>query len=97
MGTGIDLVLTAAALIIGIMMFLGKGDFFLNDRNAKERNRIYNMKKVQRGFGVVLMIVGIATGISTLFSSSVSYLIYTVVVLLAFTGGIVYMKKYCKR
>lgn len=97
MGTGIDLVLTAAALIIGIMMFLGKGDFFLNDRNAKERNRIYNMKKVQRGFGVVLMIVGIATGISTLFSSSVSYLIYTVVVLLAFAGGIVYMKKYCKR
>ena len=97
MGTGIDLVLTAAALIIGIMMFLGKGDFFLNDRNANERNRAYNMKKVERGFGVVLIIVGIATGISSFFSSSISYMIYTVVVLLAFAGGIVYMKKYCKR
>ena len=97
MGTGIDLVLTAAALIIGIMMFLGKGDFFLNDKNARERNRVYNMKKVQRGFGVVLIVVGIATGISAVFASSISYMIYTVVVLLAFAGGIVYMKKYCKR
>ena len=50
MGTGIDFALTAVALIVGIMMFLGKGDFFLNDKNARERNRVYNMKKVQRGF-----------------------------------------------
>lgn len=97
MGTGIDLILTVAAVGIGILMLLGKGDFFLNDKNARERNQVYDMDKVQRGFGVVLIIVGIATGISALFSSSVSYMIYTIVVLLAFAGGIIYMRKYCKR
>ena len=97
MGTGIDLILTAAALGIGILMLLGKGDFFLNDKNSKERNRVYDMDKVQRGFGVVLIIVGIATGVSAIFSSSMSYIIYTIVVLLAFAGGIIYMRKYCKR
>lgn len=97
MGTGIDLILTIAALVIGILMVLGKGDFFLNDKNAKNRNQIYDMDKVQRGFGVVLIIVGIATGVSAIFSSSMSYMIYTIVVLLAFAGGIIYMRKYCKR
>lgn len=97
MGTGIDLILTIAALVIGILMILGKGDFFLNDKNAKNRNQIYDMDKVQRGFGVVLIIVGIATGVSAIFSSSMSYMIYTIVVLLAFAGGIIYMRKYCKR
>ncbi|MCI7738805.1 MAG: DUF3784 domain-containing protein [Lachnospiraceae bacterium] len=97
MGTGIDFALTAVALIVGIMMILGKGDFFLNDKNARERNRIYDMRKVQKGFGVVLIVVGIATGVSAVIASSVAYIIYTVVVLLAFAGGIVYMRKCCKR
>ena len=87
MGTGIDFALTAVALIVGIMMILGKGDFFLNDKNARERNRIYDMRKVQKGFGVVLIVVGIATGVSAVIASSVAYIIYTVVVLLAFAGG----------
>lgn len=97
MGTSFDLILTVAALGIGIMMLLGKGDFFLNDKNSVERNKIYNMDKVQRGFGVTLLIVGIATGVSMLFKTTISYVIYVVVVALAFVGGIVYMKKFCRK
>ena len=97
MGATIDGILTIGALIIGIMMFIGKGDFFMNDKNSLERNKKYDNKKMQRGFGVALIVVGIATGISTLFTSTISYIIYIIVVILAIAGSVVYMRKYCKK
>ncbi len=97
MGTAFDSILTVAALVIGVMLFLGRGDFFMNDKNSAERDKLYDNKKVQKGFGVVLIIVGIATAVSGFFDSTAAYLIYVAVVVAAFTGGVVYMKKYCKK
>lgn len=97
MGTSFDVILTAGALIIGVLMLLGKGDFFLNDKNADSRNKEYDMKKTQRGFGVSLVVVGIATGVSAFLQTTVSYVIYIIVVAIAFGGGVFYMKKYCKK
>lgn len=97
MGKTFDVVLTVAALVIGVMMFFGKGDLFLSDKNAAEREKKYDMTKAQRGFGVMLIVVGIATGISMLFDSTISYAIYMVVIILAFVGGFFYMRKFCQK
>lgn len=92
-----DALLTVAAVGIGILLLLGKGDFFMGGKNAAERNKEYDDKKSQRGFGVSLIVVGIATGISAFFQTTVSYIIYIIVVILAFGGGVFYMRKYCKK
>lgn len=92
-----DILITVAAIVIGILLLLGKGDIFMGGKSAADRNKEYDDKKVQKGFGVTLIIVGIATGISALFQTTASYIIYIVVVILAFGGGVYYMRKYCKK
>lgn len=97
MGTEVDVILTAAAFVVGVMMLTGKGDIFFKDRHSKSINTMYDMKKVQRGFGVVLLIMGAATGISMFLKNPVMDIAYVFIILLAFIGGVIYMKKYCRK
>lgn len=96
MGSYIDTILTMAALIIGVMMLLGKGDYFLNDKNATARNKKYNVQKAQRAFGIALLVVGIATPVSAKVESFAG-VPYTTVVVIAFGLSFVYMKLFCKK
>lgn len=97
MGSYVDTILTMGALIIGVMMLLGKGNYFLNDKYASSRNKKYDMQKAQRGFGAALVVVGIATPISTRVSSFYGSVIYTVVVVIAFGLSFLYLKFFCKK
>lgn len=45
-----DLIITIGCLIVGFMMLTGRGDVLLNDKDAAQRNKLYDMKKAQKGY-----------------------------------------------
>ncbi len=96
MGT-IDLILTAGCLIVGIVMLLGKGEALLEDKNAPDRSKEYDMKKAQRGYGAAFLIIGAASGISHQVNSRTGFIVYLIVAVLALAGSVIYMKKCCKK
>ena len=49
-----DMILTIAALVMGVMLLTGHGDILMKGGNAAERKKLYDDKKVQAGFRRVL-------------------------------------------
>lgn len=58
-----DMILTIAALVMGVMLLTGHGDILMKGGNAAERKKLYDDKKVQLVSGVTLLIFGILTGL----------------------------------
>ena len=58
-----DMILTIAALVMGVMLLTGHGDVLMKGGNAAERKKLYDDKKVQLVSGVTLLIFGILTGL----------------------------------
>ena len=54
-----DMILTIAALVMGVMLLTGHGDVLMKGGNAAERKKLYDDKKVQLVSGVTLLIFGI--------------------------------------
>ena len=44
----LDIFLTVAALVAGVMLLTGHGDVFMKGGNASERKKLYDEKKVQK-------------------------------------------------
>ena len=42
-----DMILTIAALVMGVMLLTGHGDILMKGGNAAERKKLYDDKKVQ--------------------------------------------------
>ena len=61
-----DLILTVAALVMGVMLLTGHGDILMKGGNAAERKRLYDEKKIQLISGVTLLIFGVLTGLDML-------------------------------
>lgn len=93
----IDLVLTVGCLIVGVLMLLGKGGKLLEDKNAPDRNKEYDMKKAQKGYGIAFLVIGAASGISHKINTQAGFGIYLIIVVLALAGSVIYMKKYCRK
>ena len=51
-----DMILTIAALVMGVMLLTGHGDVLMKGGNAAERKKLYDEKKVQLVSGVSLLI-----------------------------------------
>ena len=64
-----DLILTVAALVMGVMLLTGHGDILMKGGNAAERKRLYDEKKIQLISGVTLLIFGVLTGLDMLIMS----------------------------
>ena len=60
----LDLILTAAALIVGVMLLTGHGEIFMKGGNADVRKKLYDEKKMEKGCGVALILIGILTMIA---------------------------------
>ena len=73
-----DLILTVAALVMGVMLLTGHGDILMKGGNAAERKRLYDEKKIQLISGVTLLIFGVLTGLDMLIKSYVYDIIYLV-------------------
>ena len=76
-----DLILTVAALVMGVMLLTGHGDILMKGGNAAERKRLYDEKKIQLISGVTLLIFGVLTGLDMLIKSYVYDIIYLVLVI----------------
>ena len=92
-----DLILTVAALVMGVMLLTGHGDILMKGGNAAERKRLYDEKKIQLISGVTLLIFGVLTGLDMLIKSYVYDIIYLVLVIVIFIAMIVLIRKKCKK
>ena len=93
----IDLILTVAALVMGVMLLTGHGDILMKGGNAAERKRLYDEKKIQLISGVTLLIFGVLTGLDMLIKSYVYDIIYLVLVIVIFIAMVVLIRKKCKK
>ena len=92
-----DLILTVAALVMGIMLLTGHGDIFMKGGNAVERKKLYDEKKVQLVSGVTLILFGIFTALDMVIKSYIYDIIYLVVVIIIFVIMVVVIRKKCKK
>ena len=92
-----DLILTVAALVMGVMLLTGHGDILMKGGNAAERKRLYDEKKIQLISGVTLLIFGVLTGLDMLIKSYVYDIIYLVLVIVIFVAMVVLIRKKCKK
>ena len=92
-----DLILTVAALVMGVMLLTGQGDILMKGGNAAERKRLYDEKKIQLISGVTLLIFGVLTGLDMLIKSYVYDIIYLVLVIVIFIAMVVLIRKKCKK
>lgn len=92
-----DLILTVAALVMGVMLLTAHGDILMKGGNAAERKRLYDEKKIQLISGVTLLIFGVLTGLDMLIKSYVYDIIYLVLVIVIFIAMVVLIRKKCKK
>ena len=92
-----DLILSVAALVMGVMLLTGHGDILMKGGNAAERKRLYDEKKIQLISGVTLLIFGVLTGLDMLIKSYVYDIIYLVLVIVIFIAMVVLIRKKCKK
>ena len=92
-----DLILTVAALVMGVMLLTGHGDILMKGGNAAERKRLYEEKKIQLISRVTLLIFGVLTGLDMLIKSYVYDIIYLVLVIVIFIAMVVLIRKKCKK
>ena len=92
-----DLILTVAALVMGVMLLTGHGDVLMKGGNAAERKKLYDEKKIQLVSGVTLLIFGVLTGLDMLIKSYVYDIIYLVLVIVIFIVMVVLIRKKCKK
>ena len=92
-----DLILTVAALVMGVMLLTGHGYILMKGGNAAERKSLYDEKKIQLISGVTLLIFGVLTGLDMLIKSYVYDIIYLVLVIVIFIAMVVLIRKKCKK
>ena len=92
-----DLILTVAALVMGVMLLTGHGDILMKGGNAAERKRLYDEKKIQLISGVTLLIFGVLTGLDMVIKSYVYDIIYLAAVIIIFIIMVVVIRKKCKK
>lgn len=96
MGT-IDFVLSAGAIVIGIMLLTGHGSVFLKGGDAERRKKLYDEEKLEKASGTAMLGIGIVTAIDH-FTTSVSAKIgYVVVILVILAGLIYYLRTKCRK
>ena len=97
----LDIFLTVAALVIGVMLLTGHGDIFMKGGNAEERKKLYDEKKVQKATGIAMILMGIVTGLDMVLDDKIDVLVskigYLVLIVVIFTILVVYIRKKCKK
>ena len=97
MGRTFDFVLAGAAIIVGIMLLTGHGDIFLKGGNTQLRKAKYDEKKMSKGSGVALILIGLASGIDSYTTGVAATIRYIVVLVLFLAGLMLYLKYKCTK
>ena len=69
----LDLILTVAAFIVGIMLLTGHGDIFLKGGNSDISKKLYDEEKMAKASGVALILIGVVSAID-LFTTALALL-----------------------
>ena len=97
----LDIFLTVAALVAGVMLLTGHGDVFMKGGNASERKKLYDEKKVQKATGIAMILMGIATGLDMVLDDKINVMFskigYLVLIIVIFAVLVVYIRKKCKK
>lgn len=97
MGRTFDFILAGLALVVGILLLTGHGDFFLKGGNTQLRKAKYDEEKMSKGSGVALILIGIATGIDSYTTTLAAKIGYIIVLVLILTGLMLYLKYKCQK
>ena len=57
----------------------------------------YLIKKMEKGCGVALILIGVLTGVDTLMDSMISKVAYIVILLIIIIGLMYYLRKKCRK
>ena len=93
----LDLILTVAALVIGGMLLTGHGSVFMKGGNAEIRRKLYDEKKMEKGCGAALILIGILTGFDMFTTGMVFKIGYRVVLLIIIVGLMYYLRVKCRK
>lgn len=97
MSKSFDFILAAAALIVGVLLLTGHGGFFMRGGNTQLRKAKYDEKKMEKGSGVALVLIGILTLIDS-YTVGIAAKIGYIVVLVAILAGLMwYLNTKCKK
>lgn len=97
MGRSFDFLLAGAALIVGILLLTGHGEFFLKGGNTQLRKAKYDEEKMSKGSGVALILIGILTGIDSYTESLAAKITYIILLVLIMVGLGLYLKFKCAK
>ena len=97
MGRTFDFILAGLALVVGILLLTGHGDIFLKGGNTQLRQAKYDEKKMSKGSGVALILIGIATGIDSYTTTLAAKIGYIIVLVLILAGLMLYLKYKCQK
>ena len=93
----LDLILTVAALVIGVMLLTGHGSVFMKGGTAEIRRKLYDEKKMEKGCGAALILIGILTGFDMFTTGMVFKIGYIVVLLIIIVGLMYYLRVKCRK
>lgn len=97
----LDIFLTVAAFVVGVMLLTGHGDVFMKGGNASERKKLYDEKKVQKATGIAMILMGIVTGLDMVLDDKINVMFskigYLVLIIVIFVVLVVYIRKKCKK
>lgn len=97
MSRSFDFILGGASLIIGILLMTGHGDFFMKGGNTQLRKAKYDEKKMAKGSGLALILIGIVTFIDSYTTTMASKVGYIVVVVVILVGLMWYLNNKCAK
>jgi uncharacterized membrane protein len=93
----LSLIITVGSLIVGLMLLTGHGEIFMKSSNASETQKLYDEKKMEKVYGVGMLLIGVVSGIDCFTTSLAAKIIYVVVLIIIFVAMITVVKTKCKR
>ena len=90
----LDLILTVAAFIVGIMLLT---DIFMKGGNADVRKKLYDEKKMAKGCGIALILIGVISAVDMFTTGLVFKIAYIVVLLIIIIGLLYFLRVKCKK
>lgn len=97
MSRSFDFILGGASLIIGILLMTGYGDFFMKGGNTQLRKAKYDEKKMAKGSGLALILIGIITFIDSYTTTVAAKIGYIVAIVVILAGLMWYLNNKCAK
>ena len=90
----LNIILTIAAFVVGIMLLTGHGDIFLKGGNSDISKKLYDEEKMAKASGVL---IGVVSAID-LFTTALAFKIaYIAALLIIIVGLVCYLRLKCKK